>query len=271
MDRIGIAVIGCGMMAQSIHLPNIKRHPHLDLLWLCDVNPEALHSAQETFRARQVTADAAEVAADSSCEAVLISTTHTVRLQLIELLARSGKHIYIEKPLADSFDEMKNILKVCSETGVKTQVGHNRRAAPAVQHALRVLHKHRTKPVSPKWRFDREGPERPTLEGEKSTMVLLRVNDDYWSWKKWAFAHGALINEMTHFADLACCFIPAKPVRVSTMGSRLANHVVTIEYDDGSLAAIFATAFGSFGYPKELIEIYHNGSAIVIDHLMEVR
>ena len=37
------------------------------------------------------------------------------------------------------------------------------------------------------------------------------------------------------------------------------------------MATIFATPFGSFGYPKELVEIYHNGAAIVIDHLMEVR
>ncbi|MGB9619350.1 MAG: Gfo/Idh/MocA family protein, partial [Armatimonadota bacterium] len=184
---------------------------------------------------------------------------------------RAGKHIYVEKPLADTSEEMKNILRVVQETGVKTQVGHNRRAAPAVRHALRVLEKHRANPISPPWRWNREGKDRPTLPGERSTMVLLRVNDDYWSWKKWAFAHGALINEMTHFADLACCFIPEPPVRVTTTGSRMANHVVTMEFADGSLATIFATAFGSFGYPKELIEIYHNGAAVVIDHLMEVR
>ena len=147
---------------------------------------------------------------------------------------------------------------------------------------------------------------------------MIRVNDDYWSWKKWAFAHGALINEMTHFADLACCFIESVPVRVtvsrpsthapSVVGAdsdpRLLLHrgsesapatdgacverskaeapqtplphsiesqVVAIEFADGSLAAIFATAFGSFGYPKELVEVYHNGAAIIIDHLVEMR
>lgn len=102
-------------------------------------------------------------------------------------------------------------------------------------------------------------------------MVLVRVNDDYWSWKKWAFAHGALINEMTRFADLAFAFIPAQPRRVSTIGGKDANHVVSIEYSDGSLACIFATPFGSFGHPKELAEVYHNGAVIVIDHLVELR
>jgi predicted dehydrogenase len=271
LDKVGVAVVGCGMMAQAFHLPNVKKHLGLDLIWCCDLDAQTLRQVKEKFQPRRVTTDATEIASDPACQAVIISTTHTVRFPLIELFARAGKHIYVEKPVADTFDEMKKILHVCGETGIKTQVGHNRRAAPAVRHALRVLNKHRSNPAAPKWRFDREGPDRPTLEGEKSTMVLLRVNDDYWSWKKWAFAHGALINEMTHFADLACCFIPSRPVRVSTLGSRIANHVVTIEYEDGSIATIFATAFGSFGYPKELIEIYHNGAAIIVDHLMEVR
>ena len=49
------------------------------------------------------------------------------------------------------------------------------------------------------------------------------------------------------------------------------SQVVAIEFADGSLACIFATAFGSFGYPKELVEVYHNGAAIIIDHLVELR
>ncbi|MGQ9456210.1 MAG: Gfo/Idh/MocA family protein [Armatimonadota bacterium] len=271
MDKVGIAVVGCGMMAQNIHLPNIKKHPGIDLVWCCDLDRKILQDVKMSFEPRKVTTDASEIASDKFCQGVLISTTHTVRLPLIELFARSGKHIYVEKPIADNFYEMKKIIQVCRETGIKTQVGHNRRVAPAVRYASRVLQKHRSNPVPPKWRWDREGENRPRLDGETSTMVLLRVNDDYWSWKRWAFEHGALVNEMTHFADLACCFIPSNPVRVTTIGSKMANHVVTIEYADGSLATIFATAFGSFGCPKELIEIYHNGAAIIVDHLVEVR
>ena len=258
-------------MAQGLHLPNVVRHPGLDLAWCCDIDADTLRQARLKFQPRQVTSDAPTIAADPHCRAVLLSTTHEVRLPLIELFARAGKHIYVEKPLADTFEEMGRILSIVRETGIRFTVGHNRRMAPAVRHAVKVLAKHRANPVSPAWRWDREGDERPMLPGEGQTMVLLRVNDDYWSWKKWAFAHGALINEMTHFADLACCFIDSPPVRVTTTGNKLANHVVTIEYSDGSIATIFATAFGSFGYPKELLEVYHNGAAIVIDHLMEVR
>lgn len=268
---MGVAVIGCGAMAQLIHLPNIDRHPDLDLLWCCDIDEGTLRRVGNAHHPRRVTTDAAEVAADPDVRAVLLSTTQTVRLPLIELFARAGKHIYVEKPLADSFDEMKRILRVVEETGIRFTVGHNRRMAPAVREAVRVLNKHRANPVSSPWRWDREGSNRPHLDGERTTQVMVRVNDDWWSWKKWAFAHGALINEMTHFADLACCFIESAPIRVTVTGGKDANHVIAVEFEDGSLASIFATAFGSFGYPKELVEVYHDGAAIIIDHMVELR
>lgn len=271
MHKIGIAVVGCGAMAQLIHLPNVERHPNLDLLWCCDINEDILRGVGDAHHPQRLTTDAAEVAADPDVRAVILSTTQTVRLPLIELFARAGKHIYVEKPLADSFDEMKRILAVVEETGIRFTVGHNRRMASAVREAVRVLNKHRENPISPPWRWDRERRDRPHLDGERTTQVMIRVNDDYWSWKKWAFAHGALINEMTHFADLACCFIESAPIRVTVTGGKDANHVIAIEFDDGSLASIFATAFGSFGYPKELVEVYHNGAAIIIDHLVELR
>ncbi|MEJ5297044.1 MAG: Gfo/Idh/MocA family oxidoreductase [Armatimonadota bacterium] len=271
MDRIGIAVVGCGMMAQGMHLPNLSRHPDFRLLWCCDPDPHALQTAVERFGPERQTSDAAEVAADRECEAVLIAASHNARLPLIELFARAGKHIYVEKPMAESFPELRRVLQVVRETGIRFTVGHNRRAAPAVREAVRVLQKHRDRPVSPPWRWDREGRERPTLEGEGRTMALIRVNDDYWSWKKWAFQAGALVNEMTHFLDLAGCFIPSQPCWVQVAGERIGNHVITVGYEDGSLAVIFESIFGSFGYPKELVEIYHNGAVIVLDHLCEMR
>lgn len=270
-DRLGIGVIGCGMMAQSVHLPNIARHPDLALRWCCDSNPAALEQARKAFHPAQATADARDVAADENCHLALIAASHGARRGLVELFARAGKHIYLEKPMAESFEELRHLLGVVSETGTLLTVGHNRRMAPAVIEAQRMLAKHRARPVSPPWRYNRDCVGSADLPGEGRTMALLRVNDDFWSWKKWAFAAGALMNEMTHFADLAGAFMTAPPVRVTTTGEKAGNHVITIEYGDSSIATIFATVFGSFGYPKELVEIYHNGSVIVIDHVCEIR
>ncbi len=271
MNKIGMAVIGCGAMAQGMHLPNIKKHPLIDLLWCCDLNEDILEEVKKKFSPKKVTTKAQDIAQDPDCQAVVISTTHRARFSLIKLFSDAGKHIYVEKPLADSFKEMFAIAEQVKKTGIKFCVGHNRRMAPAAQEAKKIYVKHKTNPVSPAWRWDRAGDKRPKFPEEKQTMILLRVNDDCWSWKEWAFAEGSLINEMTHFVDLACYFLDNSPVEVITTGTELANNIVTITFEDGSLATIFMAAVGSFGYPKELIEIYHQGAAIIVDHLIELR
>jgi predicted dehydrogenase len=269
--QVQIGVVGCGMMAQGMHLPNIVKHPGINLKWCCDINSHTLRLVEKKFKPCQVTMNPEEVASDPNCDAVLLATTHKARLDLIRLFASAGKHIYVEKPFAGSLEEMKEILKILNEYDVKFCVGHNRRMAPAMQEALKVYKKHKGNPVSPSWRWDREGDLRPAFPEEEQTVMMLRVNDDYFSWKRWAFGEGILISEMTHFADLACMFIDEDPIKVTVKGSKLANHTIVIEFADGSLATIVAAAVGSFGYPKELIEIYHKGAAITIDHLVELR
>lgn len=271
MEKIGIGVIGCGAMAQGVHLPNIVMHPSIDLLWCCDINEDVLRSVEKKFSPYKTTKEAKDVANDSNCEAVIISTTHKERLSLIKLFSDAGKHIYVEKPLADSFQEMFAIAEQVNKTGIKFCVGHNRRMAPAIEEARRIYLKHKSDPVSPPWRWDRAGNKRPKFPEENQTMILMRINDDYWSWKEWAFKEGILISEMTHFADLACYFLDSPPIRVMATGSKLANNVITITFEEGSIATIFGAAVGSFGYPKELAEIYHRGAVIIIDHLIELR
>jgi predicted dehydrogenase len=49
------------------------------------------------------------------------------------------------------------------------------------------------------------------------------------------------------------------------------NHGVVIRYNSGALATISMSANGSFGYPKELYEIFGQGAAVAIDHMVEIR
>jgi len=270
-EKVNVAVIGCGAMAQAAHLPNIQKHPEIELRWCCDVNEKTLKCIAEKFSPQRTTTDAGKIARDKKCDAVIISTTHDVRLPLIRMFAKKGKGIYVEKPMARNFSEMKNILKIVRDTGVVFTVGHNRRKSPAVLEALRIYKKHVASGKSPGWRWDRVPGRRFDLPAEKQTMMLLRINDDYLSWKPWAYDDGMLIGEMTHFADLACYFIDKDPVSVNVTGSAQANQITTIAFPDGSITCIFAASNGTFGYPKEVIEIYTHGAAIIIDHHIELR
>ncbi len=273
-EKINIAVVGCGMLAQGQHLPNIKANPRLKLKWCCDLDDQTLKTVNEQFKPAKCTKNAQDIANDKDTQFVVIATHHNVRKELIELFANAGKHIFAEKPLASDMHETGEIYRILQKTGTGFCLGHNRRCAPAIKQARRVYLKHKADPVSPKWRYDREGLNGPDNDWYKRTMIMLRVNDDALSWKQWAFEEGTLFVEMTHFVDLACYLTDLKPAYVTTIGDKSTNWAVNsinIEFEDGSLGVVVSTVNGTFGYPKELIEIFYGGSAIVVDHCTELR
>ena len=271
--KFNIAVVGCGAMAQGMHLPNVARHLGIHLRWCCDVDRKTLDKVAEIYRPEKTTTNIAEITADKECDAAIVATHPEGRLELVQALATAGKHIYAEKPIADNFSDILKIQQVVKKAGIVFTVGHNRRMAPAIREAREIFQEHRANPCSEHWRWDRIGPNRPKLPQEQETCMLLRINDDNWSWKEWCYAEhaGILLLELNHFTDLACHFIEREPTLVSAVGNPMMNVVVNVTFADGSLCTIFDACVGTFGYPKELYEIYNQGAAIVVDHCMEVR
>ena len=203
---------------------------------------------------------------------MVLATTHSLRAEFIEAAAKKGKPVYVEKPMAGTPQEIGRILRVVRESGIPFCVGHNRRSAPATHDALAILNRLRAQSQLTPWRFDRNSHLRPSMPEEAQTMVLMRINDDVLSWKPWAFADGAIINEMCHFIDLANLFMgDLVPRQVYTMGSLRMNFTILIRYSDGSLATLAHSATGTLDYPKEMVEITCKGAMIAIDHMSELR
>ncbi len=268
-----MAVVGCGAMARQTHLPNILRHPEISLRWCCDRDENILRQTAGKFSPEKTAKDIKDIAGDPDCDAALLATHPEGRLELIKILASSGKHIYAEKPLADNMDDMLEIQRIVEESGVVLTVGHNRRKAPAMLEARNIFNKHRQNPVSEPWRWDRIGGARPLTKQDEQTLILIRINDDYYSWKEWCYGEdaGILLLEINHFTDLAHYFLGTEPVSVSATGDAMMNVVLNMRFECGSICTIFDACVGSFAYPKELYEIYHKGGVIAVDHCLEVR
>jgi myo-inositol 2-dehydrogenase / D-chiro-inositol 1-dehydrogenase len=276
MKELRVGVIGCGSMAQGSHLPNLNEIDGARLAWACDLDPETLARVTETCQPEQTTDDYGQVIGDPTVDAVVLATDQRLRLPVIQAAAEAGKAVYCEKPMANSIEEMEAIAKVVDQAGIVFCVGHKRRSAPAMKYARELFHKQRREPHPCPWRLDRNSRLRERWDIEDQAVMVLRINDDLLSWKEWAvepgvIVHGSMLFEMTHFTDLACYCIGAKPVRVMAVGSVITNHTVSITFEDGSLATIIDIGVGTFGYPKELYEMYANGGAVVIDHFAEVR
>jgi predicted dehydrogenase len=275
-DRIQFAVIGCGSLARSQHIPNIARSARARLHTCCDLSDAALAECQAKFSPTRVTKDFDAAINDPAVQAVCIATTEKLRLPLIAAAARAGKPVYVEKPLAREMPEIREIQRIVRQSGIPLCVGHNRRCSPAMREAHRVFRGHMDHPQPNPWRWRREGEEQPRLAADGTPSFVVRVNDDWHSWKNWVFdpeqaPHGPMLFEMTHFTDLCNWFLADEPIEVSAMETGFLNHAVIIRYRGGALATITMCANGSFGYPKELYEAIGNGGVVAIDHMLEVR
>ncbi|MFA9478839.1 Gfo/Idh/MocA family protein [Phycisphaerales bacterium AB-hyl4] len=272
---IRIAVIGCGALAQSQHLPNIVAAPQLSLQACCDVSDETLTACQARFSPAYTSTDFAPVVRDPDVELIVLAATERLRLPVIRAAAEAGKPIYVEKPMARSLEESYQIQQIVRDAGIPFCIGHNRRSAPAMIEAHQIFRQHMENPTAVPWRWERESP-RMGLAEEGVPGMSVRVNDDWHSWKNWVFdkeqaPHGPMLFEMTHFTDMCNWFMDDEPEVVTALDSGMLNSGVVIRYRNGAIATIGMFANGTFGYPKELYEVFGQGAAVAVDHMLEVR
>lgn len=274
--KLNFAVIGCGMLARSQHIPNIANSEKAILHTCCDLSDLALAECRDKFGALHTTKDYLEAINNPEVDAICLATTEKIRLGPIEAAARLGKPVYCEKPLARELDEMRRIQAVVNESGIPFCIGHNRRSSPAMIDAHRIFRVHLANPQPSPWRYDREGEHKAVLAEDGTAGMSVRINDDWWSWKNWVFdksqaPHGPMLFEMVHFTDLCNWFMAAEPASVTALESGMLSSGVVISYKTGELATIMTSSNGTFAYPKELYEVFGQSGAVIIDHMLEVR
>lgn len=270
------AVIGCGSVARAQHIPNIVKSPRMMLHTCVDLDDRVLAECRDVFGARHIRKDFQGAVEDPEVDVICLATTEKLRLPVIALAAKAGKPVYVEKPLAMTLEEMREIQRVVHAADIPFCVGHNRRASPAMLSAQKIFRRHMTNPTSCPWRWRREGENLPSLPDDGVPSISVRINDDWYSWKGWVFdkshaPHGPMLFEMTHFTDVCNWFLADEPVEVTAVETGMLNEAVIIRYRSGALATIVIASNGSLGYCKELYEFMGGGAYLAVDHMLEVR
>ena len=125
--KVNLAVIGTGRMG-SFHTRNIVRSiPEANLVAICDIKLDVAQAVADELEIERVVQDYHELLDDKNIEAVLIATTTNTHAFIMKDAAKAGKHIFCEKPLDLSIKEIDEALEVIDKSGVKLQVGFNRR------------------------------------------------------------------------------------------------------------------------------------------------
>jgi predicted dehydrogenase len=272
---MNFAVIGCGMLARSQHIPNIAASDRMVLHTCIDLSDDALAECKGKHGALHIGKDYEKAIADPDIEAICLATHESLRLPVIKAAMEAGKPIYTEKPMAPTLEEAYEIHKVVTAAKVPFCVGHNRRNAPAMIEGQRIFSEHMADPKPCPWRFQREGTI-PKLPDHNAPCMSARINDDYYSWKGYVFDNdetheGPMLFEMTHFTDVCNWFMGSEPAEVVAIEGGMLNHGTIIRYANGGVATITMGGNGTFGYPKELYEVWGGGAIMIVDHMLEIR
>jgi predicted dehydrogenase len=130
MEKIKIGVIGLGGVAQLVHLPNLNKLPNVELSAVSEVNRNRLHIISDKFKIEQRYTNYQDLLEKSDVDAVIISTPTNLHKEIAIDCLQAGKDVLVEKPLARTYLEAKQVADIAKKTKRKLMVGMNLRFRP---------------------------------------------------------------------------------------------------------------------------------------------
>jgi predicted dehydrogenase len=120
MRTVHIGVVGCGEVAQRVYLPEFHRlHDQADLVAVCDRVEERARAAQQRFGARAYYTDLEHFLRDSDAEIVVNLTPHRAHVPVSMAALQAGRHVYTEKPMAQSVEDATQLIEAARTHRVK--------------------------------------------------------------------------------------------------------------------------------------------------------
>jgi predicted dehydrogenase len=130
-----VAVIGCGGIAQMMHLPTLAERPDLfTIAALADIDHDTLDAVTRRYMVERHTTDYRALLARADVDAVLVAASGSHRQFVLDAIA-AGKHVFVEKPLGFSLAETEEIAAAARRTSLVLMVGYHKRFDPAYQRA----------------------------------------------------------------------------------------------------------------------------------------
>jgi predicted dehydrogenase len=126
MDKIRIAMLGCGMVAQC-YAPVFPYLKEGELAAVIDIDEAAARTMADKYDVGKVYTDVGQAAADPHLDAFIIGTPPNLHAEHVEVLAGRGKHILCEKPMASTVEDCLRIIAACKRNDVKLQMAHMKR------------------------------------------------------------------------------------------------------------------------------------------------
>ncbi|GGF99061.1 Gfo/Idh/MocA family protein [Paenibacillus abyssi] len=136
--QMGIGIVGAGEIVESCHLPAYRMAGFL-VVGIFDLNQERAQKLAGQFGIDKVYSSVEELLSDSAVVVVDMAVPAKVQPGLARQVAEAGKHILCQKPLAESYEEAKQIEEACRKAGVKAAVNQQMRWSPGIRASHTII------------------------------------------------------------------------------------------------------------------------------------
>jgi predicted dehydrogenase len=125
-ERVGVAVFGCGGVSNG-HFGAYASNPKARLVAAVDVRAELAEAAAKRWGAERFYTSAEEALRDPEIQVADLCLPHHWHAPIGLAAARSRKHVFVEKPIANTLEEADQMIAACREHGVRLMVDQTKR------------------------------------------------------------------------------------------------------------------------------------------------
>lgn len=256
--QINLGLIGAGLFARSTMLPVMKESGLYHFTGLAATGGTASAQAGKMFPFDYITNDYRKLLEDPQTELIAVSTQHNSHAKFITEALEAGKHVYVEKPLCLTLEELCRIERAYENSSAELFCGLNCRHAPLIRQIRKELQTDRVPAVY------------------EYTVNAGYIPSEHWTQDE-KKGGGRMIGEAVHFIDTL----------QSLDGSGLAgldvffagngaypdkdNAVLVLRFSSGAAASIVYTSMGSKRYPKEQLKVFSSGAVYEMDNYVKLR
>ena len=202
MEKIKIAVIGCGSIANSAHIPSYLANSTCEIKYFCDILPERANAAVEKYHCGTAVYDYHTVLADPEIEAVSVCTPNLMHKTIAIDALNAGKHVLCEKPAARTYAEALEMQEAQHKTGKILNIGVVNRFNTIVNKIKGLIDAGELGEIYHVYTSFRAFRSIPGLGGAFTTKAIA--------------GGGALIDWGVHFLDIVMyCLGDPEPITVS--------------------------------------------------------
>ena len=255
--RIGF--IGAGNYATAMLMPAFRAAGADMEAVACSTGVSGVHAARK-FGIGRATTDTESLISDPNIDAVVITTRHDSHAALTCRALRAGKHVFVEKPLALTLEEIDEIESTLAEVRAAGKspilmVGFNRRYAPHVVRMKQLL-------------AGVAGPKAMVM-----TVSAGAIPASHWTQDP-EVGGGRIIGEACHFVDLLRHLADSEieHASIDRMQSICGDTAtINLRFRDGSIGTVHYFANGSKAVPKERLEVFVGGRVLQLDNYRVMR